>query len=57
MMSFSKIRSDIQGKITGPWNIGHSDLQIDEVIHSVRQNKYPKYDLLFDTVRDTRQNH
>ena len=28
MMSFYKIRSEIQGNITEPWNIGHSDLQI-----------------------------
>ena len=28
MTSFYKIRSEIQGKITEPLNIGHSDLQI-----------------------------
>ena len=28
MMSFYKIRSETQGKSTGPWHIGHSDLQI-----------------------------
>ena len=29
MMYFCKIRSEIQGKINGPRNIGHSDLQIE----------------------------
>ena len=39
MMSFYKIRSEIQDKITGPWNIGHSVLQKYAVTCSVELNK------------------
>ena len=38
MKTFCNIRSELQGKLTGPWNIGQS-----EVIESGRLNKYPKY--------------
>ena len=38
------IQSVILGKTTGPWNIGHSDLQKYEVACSMKMNKYPKYD-------------
>ena len=38
------IGSEIQGKITGPWNIGHNDLQKHEATRSVKLNKYQKYD-------------
>ena len=38
------VRLEIQDKIAGPWNTGHSDLQKNEVTHSVKLNKYPKYD-------------
>ena len=50
MMPSDLIGSEIQGKITGPRNIGHSDIQEYEVTRSVKPNKYQKYDayLLLD---------
>ena len=57
MMPSFLIRSEIQGKITGPLNIGHSDLQKYEVTRIVKL-KYPQYDAyLLDNARDLRQNH
>ena len=35
--------SEIQGKIAGPWNIGHNDLK-NEAPRRVKLNKYPKHD-------------
>ena len=56
MMPSYLIGSEIQGKITGPLNIGHSHLKPYQVIRSVKLNKYPKYDAyLLDTARDMRQ--
>ena len=50
--------SEIHGKITGPGNIGHSDVQKNEVACSVKLNKYPKYDAyLLDRARDIKQKH
>ena len=56
MMPSYLIQSEIRGKITGPRNIGRSDLQKYEVYRGVRLNKYQKYaaDLL-DRARDIRQ--
>ena len=51
--------SEIQGKITGPWNIGHSDLhKIQDHSHCVKLTKYAKYNAyLLDRARDIRQYH
>ena len=58
MMLSYLIWPKIQGKITGPGNIGHSDLKHYEVTDSVRLIKYPKYDaFLFHRAEDTGQNH
>ena len=52
-MAIYKIEPEKQGKITGPWNRGHSDLQKYEVTDSVRLNNYPQYDtFLFDWVEE-----
>ena len=57
MMPSYMISSETQGKLTGPWNIGHSDLQKYEVTCSVELNKYSKYDAyLLNRARDARQN-
>ena len=56
MMPSCLIRSENQGKITGPQNIGHSDQQKHEVTRSVKLNKYPKYANLIDRDRDIMQN-
>ena len=38
------IGSEIQGKITGPLNIGHKEIQKYEGTRSVKLNKNLKYD-------------
>ena len=55
------IGSEIKGKITGPRNIGQSDLIFFvghfDLYFSVKLNKYPKYDAyLLDRARDIRHN-
>ena len=42
MMPLYLILSEIQGKITGPLNIGYSDLY--DISPSVKLNKYTEYD-------------
>ena len=55
MMPLYLIWLEIQGKVTGPGNIGHTDLQKYEVTRSMELNKYPKYDAyLLDRTRDNK---
>ena len=58
MMSFyKKIRSEIQSKITGPLNIGHSDLQRVWGHWQCQTEQVSKVWCLCIWYRDTRQNH
>ena len=58
MMSFCKIRSEIQGKCHWTMNIGHNDLQIVGGHSQCQTEQVSKYDaFLFDTDRGSRKNH
>ena len=51
MKTFCNIRSEIQGKLTGPWNIGQSDLLIVWGHWKWQTEQVPKvYAFIFDLI-------